>query len=332
VIEVNQNRLEIKYSVIWKIFMLMLMVSCLFITIILFLKNFIFGFLYLIIFSFIIYKTIIDIRFFVEVNNDNFKVRSGIFKNYQFNISEINKVAIYKDIVYGRRRRIETFLEIKTKSKELKVEIGVQGFGDLVEYLLLKYNMGEIKKEAISSLCEMQLIGYRDIYKRLKDNKENVISETNEVLEPKQEMYKTSLTTIKNQNKFSLNVVFMIGMWLVLSFTIFILALKVSELFLLLLVVVFLFIIPITIYFSKKSKEIIADKYVNNEVTFYAQNGKLYIDKMLLIVEQDKSFNELYVRNMFFYGIIKEPYIEGFKHFLKQNNIEIFDVYDEYKF
>lgn len=110
----------------------------------------------------------VTFMFRVQVENSTIKVRTRIGKKYQFNINDIKKV------VCSTKFRIKTgpqfLLKIITQSnRELELDLEMQGFEKMAEYLLEKYDNGELNRNVFSKHTKDELIRYKDgWYKRKK--------------------------------------------------------------------------------------------------------------------------------------------------------------------
>ncbi len=280
--------------------------------------------------------------FRVNVDGTNFKVRKGIM-NYQFDISEVKKISFYNSFS-SRHSRLIVYLKISTNSKVFSLEYSLQGFEKLVEYLLQRYDTGDLNKNAVSDKCHYQLVYYKNYFRKInqKNKKENVIQESNvnEELECKREMFTTIVKIVRRQDKEALNICLILGGWVMLCLIIFILAISVSEFFLLLLFIVFLSIVPIIFYLLNKSKRLIKKSFEKKELVFYVQNNNLYTNNLLLDIDYDKYTNTVLISHFSsiynhassnettFSGVIEAPYVNDFIDFLKRNDIGVYDIYD----
>ena len=97
--------------------------------------------------------------------------------------------------------------------------------------------------------------------------------------------------------------------------------------------IIFLSIIPITIYLSKKTAPYRGkNAYTQKQVYFHVKDGELYTDDIKLDPEWNPvdmviTLEGMYPNAVKFEGFIEAPYTESFIEFLKEQNVEICDMY-----
>ena len=122
-------------------------------------------------------------------------------------------------------------------------------------------------------------------------------------------------------------------LWPVLMITCLIVGVKVTYYALPVMFLLFLTIIPITIYISKKSAPFRGRQaYTQKQVSFYIKDRELYTDDIRLYPEWDPIDKVITIEStdtnaVRFQGFIEEPYTEGFIGFLREQHIEISDIY-----
>lgn len=105
--------------------------------------------------------------FNIKVNGSNIKVRTRLGRKYEFNVSDIEKVFC------SRSNSLSKYgspfcITIIVKSKELKIGCDMLGFEKMVEYILTKFENGEINNRAISKQSQKELLRYKngEIFKK----------------------------------------------------------------------------------------------------------------------------------------------------------------------
>ena len=102
--------------------------------------------------------------FKMEVENNYFKVRTKTGKNFEFNLSEIERVfCIRKN---GIKVGTNYYIKIYARERFIEVNNSMDGFETLAAYLIEKYENKEIYKDAISDYNIKQLKMYKDKNKR----------------------------------------------------------------------------------------------------------------------------------------------------------------------
>ena len=102
--------------------------------------------------------------FKMEVENNYFKVRTKTGKNFEFNLSEIERVfCIRKN---GIKVGTNYYIKIYARERFIEVNNSMDGFETLAAYLIEKYENKEIYKDAISDYNMKQLKMYKDKNKR----------------------------------------------------------------------------------------------------------------------------------------------------------------------
>lgn len=104
--------------------------------------------------------------FSVKVKQSNIKVRTRLGRQYEFNCSDIDEVICSRR--YGVRFGPEFYITIMAKSHKLTLEATMTGFQKMANYILNKYETGEIKDIAVSENCKTMLFKYKngDIFKK----------------------------------------------------------------------------------------------------------------------------------------------------------------------
>lgn len=99
------------------------------------------------------------LAFHVQVNGSIISVRTAIGKRFSFNVSEITKID--RDIHADRQMHKVSTITIYTATKELSIDQKMNGFQEMVVYLLDKLDTGEIDESAISTRCRRVLSNLR---------------------------------------------------------------------------------------------------------------------------------------------------------------------------
>lgn len=153
-------------------------------------------------------------------------------------------------------------------------------------------------------------------------------------------MYTTTVKIRKIlEDKIALKIFAPLIIWLILTFTAFVIAVKINPLAIILMFIIFFTIIPIWHSIHKGTDEFRGKKsLVNKEVTFNVVNGKLYADnKKMINVIYSKSKKEIYIDDIMtcegmhrikttyatFVGTIEEPYLNDFIKFLNEQGVKI---------
>ena len=126
-------------------------------------KNFRTGVVFSVIVALMFVATVVpNCLFNLRVSNDTFKVRTKLGKSYEFNIKDIKKV----ECSNHNRPKLGPLYEmiIYTDNNELELNHSMEGFEILADYLLSKYENGEIKNKAISK-------GSRDLLAKMSEIK-----------------------------------------------------------------------------------------------------------------------------------------------------------------
>ncbi len=95
--------------------------------------------------------------FYVKANGSDIKLRTRLGRKYELSVTDIEKVTCSK--TYGKNK-ISSNIDIKIKQKNISVGSEMIGFGKIAEYLLEKYESGEINARAMSVNCCQELHRY----------------------------------------------------------------------------------------------------------------------------------------------------------------------------
>lgn len=97
--------------------------------------------------------------FYVKANGSDIKLRTRLGRKYEFSVSDIEKVTCSE--TYGKNK-VFSDIDIEIKQKNVSVGSEMIGFGKMAEYLLEKYESGEINAQTMSSNCRKELLRYKN--------------------------------------------------------------------------------------------------------------------------------------------------------------------------
>lgn len=100
---------------------------------------------------------IIHALFYVKVRGTRIQLRTRKGKKYEFDASQIRKISCY---TIWQNRGPKFFLSIKTKTEEVELYSGMQGFGEMAGYLLQMLESGVIDRKAVFAKCKAKLVQY----------------------------------------------------------------------------------------------------------------------------------------------------------------------------
>lgn len=89
--------------------------------------------------------------FYVKVKDNNFKVRTQFGKKYEFSINDICKVVCSKH--YRMKLGTQYTIDIITGNNNLELNFKMKNFDIIAEYLVDKYESGQLEKVMSKSCC-----------------------------------------------------------------------------------------------------------------------------------------------------------------------------------
>lgn len=152
-LKVSFDKKDVAYFIT---FFIMTLVACIFI---LFNENYrgigIFGIVFTICAMLVFISTIV---FKLEVENNNFKIRTKFGKKHEFNLSEIERVFCIKRS--GIKLNTKFYIKIYAKDHFYEVNNQMDGFETLAEYFIQMYINDELYENAIDKETIEQLKFY----------------------------------------------------------------------------------------------------------------------------------------------------------------------------
>ena len=143
-------------------------------------------------------------------------------------------------------------------------------------------------------------------------------------------MYKTTVLIRENiKDKTMIKLFMPLGIWFLSFLVSLYIAIKIAYLVIILVGIILIGLIPLTIWMIRKALDLRKASFINKEVIFDVIDRKLYTNNIQLIVEYDKSVNEIYVYHMSqngictFFATIQEAYVQDFIEFLIKNSVTI---------
>lgn len=92
--------------------------------------------------------------FYVAVKDDKITVRKNFLSKKIFNVSDIEKVVC--NFAYTKNKKYH-FIKIIFKNKKVELTDFMNNFPKMAQFILSKYENGEIKADAVSKSCKTKL-------------------------------------------------------------------------------------------------------------------------------------------------------------------------------